>query len=96
MSELHFIILAIDAKQKRIQQQLAFQMHLYKQGVKMIAVGNLISKNSRTKRLIEKQEHKVNVNIIYCDNTSFMKLENNKKSSSGNCTQHFNIKYLYI
>ena len=36
------------------------------------------------------------MNVIYRDNTSAMKLEENGKASSGKCTQHFNIKYFYI
>ena len=49
-----------------------------------------------TKRFIEAQGHQVKVNLIYRDNQSSMKLENNGKESSGKRTRHFNIKYFYI
>ena len=38
----------------------------------------------------------VNDNVLYRDNTSSMKLEQNGKSSSSKRTRHFNIKYFYI
>jgi hypothetical protein len=47
-------------------------------------------------KLIEAQNIKVNTNVIYQDNTSSMKLEENGKASSGKCTRHMNIKYFYI
>ena len=34
--------------------------------------------------------------VIYRDNTSSMKLEENGKASSGKRTRHFHIKYFYI
>ena len=45
---------------------------------------------------MEAQRIKITTNIIYRDNTSSMKLEENGKSSSGRRTRHFNIKYFYI
>ena len=36
------------------------------------------------------------MNIVYRDNQSSMKLEENSKTSSGKRTRHFNIKYFYI
>ena len=36
------------------------------------------------------------VNIIYQNNTRTMKMQNNGKSSSGNKTRHFDIKYFYV
>ena len=34
-------------------------------------------------------------NVVYLENTSTMKLEQNGKESSGKRTRHFNIKYFY-
>jgi hypothetical protein len=36
------------------------------------------------------------INIIYQDNTSSMKLQENGKASSGKQMRHFDIKYLYV
>ena len=36
------------------------------------------------------------MNIVYRDNLSSMKLEENGKMSSGKRTRHFNIKFFYI
>ena len=52
-----------------------------------------ISKVLWTKRFLEHQNFKVNLNIIYQDNTSTMKLEKNGKLSSGKRTRHFDIKF---
>jgi hypothetical protein len=38
----------------------------------------------------------VKLNVIYQDNTSTMRLENNGKRSSGKSTGHFDMKYLYV
>ena len=62
----------------------------------LIAVDDRISKILWTKRFIESQGFKVKLNIIYQDNTSTMKLENNGKASSGRQTRHFNIKCFYV
>jgi Reverse transcriptase (RNA-dependent DNA polymerase) len=62
----------------------------------MVAADDTISKVLWTKRFIEAQGHKVNANIVYQDNTSAMKLENNGKASSGKRTRHFDIKFFYI
>jgi hypothetical protein len=62
----------------------------------LIASDDVISKILWTKRFIEAQGHKVKANIIYRDNTSTMKLEENGKASSGKRTRHFEIKYFYI
>ena len=48
------------------------------------------------KKFIENQGFKVNLNIVYQDNTSTMKLINNGKVSSGKRTRHFGIKLFYI
>jgi hypothetical protein len=49
-----------------------------------------------SKQFIEAQGFTVNANIVYRDNTSAMKLEENGKASSGKHTRHFDIKYFYI
>ena len=59
-------------------------------------VDNKIGKIMWTKRFIEKQGYKVNMNAIYQDNTSTIKLAENGKSSSGRRTRHFDIKLFYI
>ena len=48
------------------------------------------------KLFIEAQGFQVKTTIIYRDNTSSMKLEENRKASSGKRTRHLNIKYFYI
>jgi hypothetical protein len=62
----------------------------------LVGVDDVVSKVLWTKLFIEAQNIKVNTNVIYRDNTSSMKLEENGKASSGKCTRHFNIKYFYI
>jgi hypothetical protein len=62
----------------------------------LIGVDDRISKILWTKRFIEYQGFKVKLNIIYQDNTSTMRLENNGKASSGKRTRHFDIKYFYV
>jgi hypothetical protein len=49
-----------------------------------------------TKRFLEWQDFLVKLNIIYQDNTSTIKLEENGKESSGKRTRHFDIKYFYV
>jgi hypothetical protein len=62
----------------------------------MVAADDTILKVLWTKRFIEAQEHKVNNNIVYQDNTSAMKLEMNDKASSGKRTTLFDIKFFYF
>ena len=62
----------------------------------LVGVDDVISKVLWTKLFIEAQGHKVRTNVIYRDNTSSMKLEENGKASSRKRTRHFNIKYFYI
>jgi hypothetical protein len=63
-----------------------------------VGVDDVFSKVLWPKLLIEAQGHKVSTAVIYRDNTSSMKLEENGKASSGKQTRHFNfnIKYIYI
>jgi hypothetical protein len=62
----------------------------------LIGIDDVIAKVLWVKRFIEAQGHQVATNIIYRDNQSSMKLENNGKLSSGKRTRHFEIKYFYI
>jgi hypothetical protein len=49
-----------------------------------------------TKRFVEYQGFMVKLNVVYQDNTSSMKLEQNGKESSGKRTRHFDIKMFYV
>lgn len=62
----------------------------------LIGVDDRISKVLWVKRFIEYQGFKINLNLIYQDSTSSMRLENNGKWSSGKRTRHFDIKYFYV
>ena len=62
----------------------------------LVAVDDRLSKVLWTKRFLEWQDFKVKLNIVYQDNTSTMKLEENGKASSGKRTRHFDIKYFYV
>ena len=59
-------------------------------------VDDRISKILWTKRFIEAQGHKVQLNVVYQDNTSTIKLQENGKASCGKRTRHFDIKLFYI
>ena len=60
------------------------------------ATDDMISKIIRVKKFLAEQGFKVMLNIIYQDNTSTMRLQNNGKLSSGKRTRHFDIKLFYI
>lgn len=62
----------------------------------LVGLDDVISKILWSKLFIEAQGHRVRTTVIYRDNTSSMKLEENGKASSGKRTRHFNIKYFYI
>ena len=62
----------------------------------LVGVDDVISKILWSKLFIEAQGFQVKTALIYRDNTSSMKLEQNGKSSSGKRTRHFHIKYFYI
>jgi hypothetical protein len=62
----------------------------------IVGVDDEISKVIWAKRFVESQGFKVKLNIVYQDNTSSMKLENNGKASSGKRTRHFDIKMFYV
>ena len=62
----------------------------------LIAVDDKIAKVIWSQRFIECQGFKSNLNIIYQDNTSTLKLMNNGKLSSGKRTRHFDIRLFYV
>jgi hypothetical protein len=62
----------------------------------IVGVDDEIGKVVWAKRFVEYQGFKVNLNIVYQDNTSSMKLEQNGKASSGKRTRHFDIKLFYV
>jgi hypothetical protein len=62
----------------------------------LIGIDDVLSKILWTKLFIEAQGLHVKENIVFRDNTSSMKLEENGKASSGKRTRHFNIKYFYV
>ena len=49
-----------------------------------------------TKRFIENQGFKINLNIIYQENERRLKLAKNGKESRGKRTVHLSITYFYI
>ena len=55
-----------------------------------------IAKVIWSKRFIECQGFKINLNIIYQDNTLTLKLMKNGKLSSGKRTRHFDIRLFYV
>ena len=63
---------------------------------KLNRVDDKIGKIMWTKKFIEEQGFKINMNVIYQDNTSTIKLAQNGKTSSGRRTRHFDIKLFYV
>ena len=63
---------------------------------KLISIDDKISKIIWMKRFIEAQGFDIDLNILYQDNMSTIKLAENGKHSSGKRTRHFDIKYFYI
>ena len=49
-----------------------------------------------TNLFLDAQGYKVKDTIIYRDNQSAMKLEMNRKASSGKRTRHLNIRYFFL
>ena len=62
----------------------------------LISTDDKISKIIWMKRFIESQGFEKDLNILYQDNKSTIKLAENGKNSSGKRTRHFDIKYFYI
>jgi hypothetical protein len=62
----------------------------------LVSLDDVIAKVLWTRLFLEAQGYKIKQNVIFRDNQSSMKLEQNGKTSSGKRTRHFNIKYFYI
>ena len=62
----------------------------------LISIDDKISKIIWMKRFIEAQGFEIDLNILYQDNMSTIRLAENGKHSSGKRTRHFDIKYFYI
>ena len=62
----------------------------------LVAMDDVVSKVLWTHRFIEAQGFEVKANIVYRDNTSTMKLEENGRASASKRIRHFHIKYFYI
>jgi Reverse transcriptase (RNA-dependent DNA polymerase) len=62
----------------------------------LVSLDDVLAKVLWVKRFMSEQGLNTDHNIIYRDNVSSMKLEENGKSSSGKRTRHFDIKYFYI
>ena len=62
----------------------------------LIGIDDVISKILWTKRFIEAQGFPLTSNIVYRDNTSSMKLEENGRTSASKRTRHFNIRLFHI
>ena len=62
----------------------------------LVSLDDIIAKVLWARQFMEAQGIDVELNVIYRDNTSSMKLEENGKESSGKRTRHFDIKYFFI
>ena len=62
----------------------------------LIGTDDLLSKILWTKKFMNCQGLGVRQNIVFRDNTSAMKLEENGRMSAGKRTRHFDIKYFHI
>ena len=64
--------------------------------VELVGLEDAISKILWAKSFMASQGFEIEANIVYRDNTSSMKLEENGRESASKRTRHFNIKYFYI
>ena len=62
----------------------------------LVSIDDVISKVLWTKRFLEHQGFEIETTVIYRDNTSSMKLEENGRASASKRTRHFDIKYFYL
>ena len=62
----------------------------------LIGTDDVLSKILWTKKFMNCQGLGIRQNIVFRDNTSAMKLEENGRMSAGKRTRHFDIKYFYI
>ena len=81
-------ISSISTKQK-VNSRLSTEAEL-------IGIDDVISKILWSKRFIEAQGFELESNIVYRDNTSSMKLEENGRASASKRTRHFNIRLFHV
>jgi hypothetical protein len=81
--------LVSDSRKQRVNSRSSTESEI-------VGVDDEIHKVIWAKRFVEYQGFKVKHNIVYQDNTSSMKLEQNGKASSGKRTRHFDIKIFYV
>jgi hypothetical protein len=81
--------LVSDSRKQRVNSRSSTESEI-------VGVDDEIHKVIWTKRFIEYQGFKVKHSIVYQDNTSSNKLEQNGKESSGKRTRHFDIKIFYV
>ena len=62
----------------------------------MVGVDDMLPQILWTRYFLIAQGFKVDDNVLYQDNQSAMKMENNGRSSSGKRTRHINIRYFFI
>ena len=62
----------------------------------LIGIDDVISKILWSKRFIEAQGFELESNVVYRDNTSSMKLEENGHAGASKHTRHFNIRLFHI
>ncbi len=62
----------------------------------LVGADNMVLQVIWTKLFLEEQGYQVKDNVLYRDNQSTMKLEQNGKTSLGKRTRHLNIRYFYI
>ena len=57
---------------------------------------NVLTQVIWTQYFLEYWGYDIHDNVIYQDNQSAIKLENNVRQSSSKCTRHINIRYYFI
>ena len=62
----------------------------------MIPVDDKINKVVWSKKFTEAQGFKVNLSIVFQDNTRIIKLDENRKLSSGKRILHFDIRLFHV
>ena len=62
----------------------------------LVGLDDVISKIPWTRRFLEHQGYTFKASLVYRDNTSAMKLEENGRSSTSKRTRHMDIKYFFI
>ena len=62
----------------------------------LVGVDDLMPQILWMRYFLEAHGMKVSGNIVYQDNHSAMKLEKNRRASSGKQTRHINIRYFFV